>query len=54
MAHYRRRRIPPWVQVEINRGLYETEGREVDEARLVELRGRIFSTLAGFWDEVSG
>lgn len=53
VAHYRRRRIP-WVQVEINRGLYEAEGHEADEARLAELRERIFSAFAGFWDEVSG
>ena len=53
VAHYRRTRIP-WVQVEINRGFYETEGREADEARLTGLRERIFAALAGFWDEVSG
>ncbi len=53
VAHYRRRRVP-WVQVEINRGFYETPDREVDEARLAGLRGRIFSAVAGFWDGVSG
>ncbi|HOI57397.1 MULTISPECIES: N-formylglutamate amidohydrolase [unclassified Methanoculleus] len=52
VAHYRRTRIP-WVQVEINRGLYETEDREVDEARLAGLRERIFAAFTGFWDEVS-
>lgn len=52
VAHYRQRRVP-WVQVEINRGFYETEEREADEAHLAELRGRIFSAIAGFWDEVS-
>jgi N-formylglutamate amidohydrolase len=52
VAHYRQRRTP-WVQVEINRGLYEAEGREVDEARLADLRERIFSAVAGFWDEIS-
>jgi N-formylglutamate amidohydrolase len=53
VAHHRRTRVP-WVQVEINRGFYETEGREADEAHLTELRERIFSALTGFWDEVSG
>ena len=52
-AHHRRTRVP-WVQVEINRGFYETEDRRVEEAGLAELRGRIFSAVAGFWDEVSG
>ncbi len=53
VAHYRRSRIP-WVQVEINRGLYEAEGRDTDETELAGLRDRIFSAFAGFWDEVSG
>jgi len=53
VAHHRRRRIP-WVQVEINRGLYETLDREVDEERLTDLRDRIFSAFTCFWDEVSG
>lgn len=53
VAHYRQRKIP-WVQVEINRGFYETESREAEEARLTELQERIFSAVAGFWDEVSG
>jgi N-formylglutamate deformylase len=58
-AHYRRTRIP-WIQIEINRGLYETEEyldpetHHVDEARIAELRERIFSAITGFWDEVSG
>jgi N-formylglutamate amidohydrolase len=53
VAHYRRARVP-WVQIEINRGLYETGGNPADEGRLIELRERIFSAVAGFWDEVSG
>jgi len=42
------------MQIEINRGLYETGGNPADEGRLIELRERIFSAVAGFWDEVSG
>ncbi|NLA99989.1 MAG: N-formylglutamate amidohydrolase, partial [Methanomicrobiales archaeon] len=53
VAHYRRRRIP-WVQVEINRSLYESEDRQVKEEQLIELRKRIFSTVTRFWDEISG
>jgi len=53
VAHYRRTRIP-WVQIEINRGLYETAEHPADEARLADLRERIFSAVAGFWDEIPG
>lgn len=53
VAHYRRRRIP-WVQVEINRGFYETDDREADETWLAGLRERIFAAITGFWDEVPG
>ena len=53
VAHYRRRRIP-WVQVEINRSLYESEDRQVKEEQLIELRKRIFSAVTRFWDEISG
>jgi len=53
VAHYRRKRIP-WIQVEINRGLYETPDCEIDDSRLKGLAERIFSAFTGFWDEVSG
>ena len=59
VAHHRRTRTP-WIQIEINRGLYETEEyidpetHLVDEARIAEIRRRIFSAIAGFWEEVSG
>ncbi|HOB18633.1 MAG TPA: N-formylglutamate amidohydrolase [Candidatus Methanoculleus thermohydrogenotrophicum] len=57
VAHYRRTRTP-WIQVEVNRDLYETDGyidpetHQVDEARIAELRGRILSAIIGFWEEV--
>jgi len=59
VAHHQRTRTP-WIQIEINRDLYETEEyidpgtHQVDEARIAELRGRILSAVAGFWEEVSG
>jgi len=59
VAHHRRTRTP-WIQIEINRDLYETEEyidpgtHKVDEARIAELRGRILSAVAGFWEEISG
>ena len=59
VAHHRRARTP-WVQIEINRGLYETEEyidpetHLVDEARITDIRRRIFSAITGFWEEVSG
>jgi len=53
LAHHRRTRVP-WVQIEVNRALYESDGGEIEQERLVELRDRIFSSITGFWDEVSG
>ena len=59
VAHHRRTRTP-WLQIEINRGLYETEEyidsetHLVDEARIADIRRRIFSAITGFWDETSG
>ncbi len=52
-AHHRRTRVP-WVQIEVNRALYETEDGVVDQERLVELRDRIFAAITRFWDGVSG
>jgi N-formylglutamate amidohydrolase. len=52
-AHHRRTRVP-WVQIEVNRALYETEDGEVVQERLVELRDRIFAAITRFWDGVSG
>jgi len=59
VAHHRRTRTP-WIQIEINRGLYETEEyidsetHLVDEARIADIRRRIFSAITGFWEETSG
>ncbi len=47
----------PWVQIEVNRGLYEREtgGPDqpgyVDTSAVKELQGRIWDVLAGFWDD---
>jgi formiminoglutamase len=47
----------PWVQIEVNRGLYERETGGpnqpgyVDTSAAKELQGRIWDVLAGFWDD---
>jgi N-formylglutamate deformylase len=46
-SHYRQKRIP-WVQVEINRGVYENP-----PGNLAELRERIRRVLAQFCREMS-
>jgi N-formylglutamate deformylase len=57
VAHYRQSRIP-WIQIEINRGMYENERyidpatHLVDEKRIADLEGRIFAVLTRFWDEI--
>ncbi len=47
----------PWVQIEVNRGLYERRDRRArinpgytDASSVKELQGRIWSVLTGFWD----
>jgi formiminoglutamase len=53
-AHYWRKGIP-WIQIEINRALYEPG---VDPARrpvyrdIGELQGKIWQVLTGFWDRL--
>jgi N-formylglutamate deformylase len=48
----------PWVQIEVNRGLYErgTNGPDqpgnADASLVKELQGRIWSILTGFWDNI--
>lgn len=55
-AHYWRKGIP-WIQIEVNRALYEPaprEGPEQSHARysVRELRERIWTVLTQFWDHV--
>jgi N-formylglutamate deformylase len=56
-SHYRQKRVP-WIQVEINRNLYEPEEYpdaercEIDERRVLGLRARIVSVLDEFWIEI--
>ena len=56
-AHYWRKGIP-WIQIEVNRKLYETDGihghRPVaSEDQVLELREKIWRILARFWDKLS-
>ena len=59
ISHHWHRDIP-WVQIEVNRGLYEreTQGPQkpgyVDKSAAKELQGRIWDVLADFWDETGG
>lgn len=56
-AHYRHTGVP-WMQVEINRGIYESDGvfdpAEVaaDTSLIRDLSGRIFSAIASFWNSL--
>ncbi|NLX49843.1 MAG: N-formylglutamate amidohydrolase [Methanospirillum sp.] len=50
MAHYWHRGIP-WVQIELNRGLYESPDGAVDGEAVAELRERCRSVLAAFWED---
>jgi formiminoglutamase len=55
-AHYWHKGIP-WIQIEINRSLYEREGAsahpdyEIPD-RCIRLREKIWNVLASFWDRV--
>ena len=54
-AHYWRKGIP-WVQIELNRSLYEADDakdpyhRRPDPARIRSLRENVWTALALFWD----
>jgi N-formylglutamate deformylase len=56
-AHSRQKRIP-WIQVEINRNLYECDDYfdpdelAVDGRRIRELRKKIFSAMESFWQQL--
>ncbi|MCU0630947.1 MAG: N-formylglutamate amidohydrolase [Methanoregulaceae archaeon] len=49
----------PWVQIEVNRGLYEreTNGPDqpgyIDKSAAKELHGRIWDVLSRFWDNIA-
>jgi len=55
-AHYWRKGVP-WIQIEINRVLYEDhpcniQRSSVRQERIPALRTRIWQTLTRFWDEL--
>ena len=55
-AHYWRKGIP-WIQIEINRELYESgtfnaRQSSVTEERIPDLRRRIWRILARFWEDL--
>jgi formiminoglutamase len=55
-AHYWRKGIP-WIQIEVNRSLYErcgtpTHPPEVMDEQVLVLRNRIWPVLARFWDAI--
>jgi N-formylglutamate deformylase len=57
ISHHWHREIP-WIQIEMNRGMYEYENQGPDQPGFInrslahELGERIWDVLAGFWDEV--
>ncbi len=57
-SHFRQRRIP-WVQIEVNRKLYESgdysdpETLTIDPQDVDRLRERIFSALSAFWENLN-
>jgi len=56
-AHYWRKGIP-WIQIEVNRALYEhcgsrTGPHDLMEGQIPVLRSRIWSVLTRFWDGIA-
>jgi len=55
-AHYWRKGIP-WVQIEVNRALYERTSHEdnadAEHERILALRETVWKILARFWDGIS-
>jgi formiminoglutamase len=55
-AHYWHKGVP-WIQIEINRALYEPassslfQGVKTDQ-RAIELREKIWKVLTAFWDRI--
>jgi N-formylglutamate deformylase len=55
-AHYWRKGIP-WIQIEINRSLYESGedtdiSRELNHEKIGGLREKLWKVLTGFWDHL--
>lgn len=57
IAHYWHRGVP-WIQVELNRSLYESGERDdpvpgvIDIPRVIELRETIWSVMTAFWEDI--
>ena len=56
-AHYWRKGIP-WIQIEVNRSLYERGGaptgpQDLMDGQILALRSRIWSVLTRFWDGIA-
>ncbi|HTY15650.1 MAG TPA: N-formylglutamate amidohydrolase [Methanoregulaceae archaeon] len=51
-------RATPWVQIEVNRALYEVQTGNpgvpglIDRERVSDLNNRVWTAIAGFWDDV--
>jgi N-formylglutamate deformylase len=58
--HHHRRTGIPWIQIELNRKLYlvdqhfEPQSLRVAEARIRELKERIFMAIIAFWASIEG
>lgn len=51
MSHYWHRGVP-WIAIELNRGLYEGPGGDIDGGAVAELRAACWDAIAAFWEEV--
>ncbi len=50
IGHYWHRGVP-WVQVEVNRSLYESPAGVVDQEQVRDVRERCWRAMVGFWKE---
>ena len=53
IAHFWHRGVP-YVQIEVNRSLYESEGSGADTGRVGDVRERVWRAISAFWEEVGG